>query len=355
MLYSLPGPETSRKGHQTLCGTHEPRRTRAVGSLLSLRYNRVSRLAPPCREFLRIDANFQRHKVGIQVPRLRVDSRRSGHLEIHPRPAVVAVPDCPTEPTPLYSCANCHLGGNGRNEGPNEQEGRFCASHRNPESCIRTSARICCEARERGSVGYWWDLASSRDNASNVWRYVPPGPSLFIARPFPFHVDMGISGRLHQTTSDHLSHSFVSFLDQSAAIKTLLELIAAPYPALPTPPSHPLDSSHVARAYKTLLQGGHFDRSSKSVTKPSSSFSPSEFASAFIITVGQPVTVAMARGSGAFVVAELCNRVGAGGTGVERGLLRTWFADDGFSESILDKGPKGSTILLESIKNLLPT
>ena len=173
---------------------------------------------------------------------------------------------------------------------------------------------------------------------------------------FPFH--MGISELSHRITSDylsHLSHSLALFLDQSAATKTLLELIAAPYPAPPAPPSHPIDSSHVARLYKTLLQGGHFDQSSKSITKPSSSFSPSKFASAFMVTIGRDVIVAMAGGSGAFVIAELCNRVGTEGTGGERELLRTWLTEDGFNESILDKGPKGRNILLESIDSLLST
>jgi pumilio family protein 6 len=139
--------------------------------------------------------------------------------------------------------------------------------------------------------------------------------------------------------------------DQSAATKTLLELIAAPYPA----PSHPIDSSHVARLYKTLLQGGHFDQSSKSITEPSSAFSPSNFASAFMVTVDPDVTVAIAGGSGAFVVAELCSRVGAEGTGAEKGRLRTWFTEGGFRECNLGKGLKGRNVLLESIDSLLST
>lgn len=167
--------------------------------------------------------------------------------------------------------------------------------------------------------------------------------------PGAFLIHMAVSGRSRPTISDHLSHSLMSFLDQSAATQTLLKLIAIPYPS----PSHPIDSSHVARLYKTLLQGGHFDQSSKSITKPSSSFSPSGFASAFLVVIGPGVTVAMAQGNGAFVVAELCSRISAEGTGEEKALLQTWFAEDGVRKSILDKELKGKSVLLESIDVLL--
>ena len=140
--------------------------------------------------------------------------------------------------------------------------------------------------------------------------------------------------------------------DQSGATETLLGLIATPYPAPATSSPHPIDASHVARLYKTLLQGGHYDQSSKSITKPSSSFSPLEFASSFLTAVGRGVTVAMAQGNGAFVVAELCRRISTEGTGEEKRLLRTWFAE-GVSKDILDGEMKGKNILLESIEALL--
>jgi pumilio family protein 6 len=149
-----------------------------------------------------------------------------------------------------------------------------------------------------------------------------------------------------------ISHVHLSFLDQTAAVETLLELIATPYPAPPTSPSHPIDASHVARLYKTLLQGGHFDQLSKSIMKTSSSFSPSRFASSFLAAVGRDVTVAMAQGNGAFVVAELCGRVSAEGTSEEKRLLRTWFTEERTSESIQGKEMKGKSVLLQSIEAL---
>ena len=140
--------------------------------------------------------------------------------------------------------------------------------------------------------------------------------------------------------------------DQSAATETLLGLIATPYPAPDTSPPHPIDASHVARLYKTLLQGGHYDQSLKSVTKPPSSFSPSAFASSFLTAVGRDVTVAMAQGNGAFVVAELCRRVSVEGTDEEKRLLRMWFTE-GVSKDIQDKEMKGKSVLLGSINALV--
>ena len=113
------------------------------------------------------------------------------------------------------------------------------------------------------------------------------------------------------TTADYLSHPHSSVLDQSAATQTLLELIATPSPVPATSLPHPIDSSHVARLYKTLPQGGHFDQSSKSIAKPSHLFSPSRSASSSLGAAGRDVTLAMSQGNGAFVIAEPCNRVSA--------------------------------------------
>lgn len=142
------------------------------------------------------------------------------------------------------------------------------------------------------------------------------------------------------------------YTDQTAATKTLLELIASPYPA-PTTSPHPMDASHVERLYKKLLQGGHYDRPSKSITKHSSSFSPSAFASSFLTALGRDAIVAMARGGRAFVTAGLCGRVSTDGTDEERMLLRTWFTEKGVSRDIRAKEMKGKDVLLGSINALL--
>lgn len=61
----------------------------------------------------------------------------------------------------------------------------------------------------------------------------------------------------------------------------------------------------------------------------------------------------MAQGNGAFVVAELCRRVGTEGTDGEKELLRTWFTEEGVGRGIRDKEMKGKNVLLESIDALV--
>lgn len=63
----------------------------------------------------------------------------------------------------------------------------------------------------------------------------------------------------------------------------------------------------------------------------------------------------MAQGNGAFVIAELCNRIGGEGTREERRLLQRWFTESGISKSIQDMEIKGKGILLQSIDTLLST
>lgn len=60
----------------------------------------------------------------------------------------------------------------------------------------------------------------------------------------------------------------------------------------------------------------------------------------------------MAQGNGAFVVAELCRRISAEGTGEEKELLRRWFAE-GVHKDIRGKEMKGKDVLLNSIDTLL--
>jgi len=162
-------------------------------------------------------------------------------------------------------------------------------------------------------------------------------------------VRTSLNATARRTTTDHHLTFTPVCTDQSAATKTLLELIASPSSP------HPIDASHVARLYKTLLQGGHYDQLSKSITKPSSSFSPSGFASSFLTAVGRDVTVAIAQENGAFVVAELCRRVSVEGTDEERRSLRTWLAEEGANKNIREKEIKGKNVLLRSIDVLLST
>jgi pumilio family protein 6 len=130
----------------------------------------------------------------------------------------------------------------------------------------------------------------------------------------------------------------------------LLLLLASAYPSEnPTAP-HPIDLPHTSRLYKTLLQGGHFSRTTHSITR-SPSFSPSAFASAFIRIVGEGTTVAMAKGDGAFVVAELLERVSEDGSESEKGVVRDWFKGE-VEKKLEDGDGKGRKVLLEKVAKL---
>jgi pumilio homology domain family member 6 len=102
--------------------------------------------------------------------------------------------------------------------------------------------------------------------------------------------------------------------------------------------------------YKCLLQGGHFSAATRSIAR-SDSFSPAAFASAFVKIVGREVTVGMAKGNGAFVVAELCERLREEGAVEERECVKGWFGADELNQ-IEDGDGKGSRVLLEKVRVL---
>lgn len=138
--------------------------------------------------------------------------------------------------------------------------------------------------------------------------------------------------------------------DKTTAINSLLQPLAAPYPSQDAVTPHPIDLPHTSRLYKTLLQGGHFSHATHTITR-SPSFSPSAFASTFIQVVGEDSTVAMARGDGAFLVAELLERVSEEGSEVEKKEVKGWFRKSVRDE--LESGDgKGRKVLLEKIAKL---
>ncbi|KAJ8592557.1 ARM repeat-containing protein [Rhizopogon salebrosus TDB-379] len=140
--------------------------------------------------------------------------------------------------------------------------------------------------------------------------------------------------------------------DKSLATQSLLQPLASTYPSEDASNPHPIDLPHTSRMYKSLFQGGHFSHSTKSVIR-SLSFSPSAFASAFMVTVGNDVTVSMAGGEGAFVVAEFLQRITEEGNIQERHMVKNWFGES-VVDSIKRSETKGRNILLEKIDALSP-
>jgi pumilio homology domain family member 6 len=127
----------------------------------------------------------------------------------------------------------------------------------------------------------------------------------------------------------------------------LAKALASPYPSEDPEQPHPIDLPHTSRMYKSLLQGGHFSHSEQSVIR-SSAFSPSEFASVFLSAVGSDTTIAIAQGNGAFVAAELVERIREEGTDEQKTKIRNWF-NDAFVARLMDSEAKGKNVLIEKI------
>jgi len=136
--------------------------------------------------------------------------------------------------------------------------------------------------------------------------------------------------------------------DKTAATDALLAGLKSVYPSEDPERPHPIDLPHTSRMFKTLLQGGHFSRGTQSVTLVPT-FSAGAFASAFMKQVGQDLTLKMGTGNGAFVVAELCERIRIEGAGEERATLKSWFKA---TETIERCDAKGKRVLLESVSKL---
>nr|GAT52007.1 predicted protein [Mycena chlorophos] len=144
--------------------------------------------------------------------------------------------------------------------------------------------------------------------------------------------------------------------DKTGAAQTLLRSASTSYPAEDTNAPHPIDLPHSARVYKTLLQGGHFNRMTNSVER-ASRWDASGFACDFVEVVGQDVCVAMCtQGAcgGTFVVAELCGALIGGGSEEDkeaRETLKRWFG--GKVRKVIEDGDaKGKRVLLEKIELL---
>lgn len=151
-------------------------------------------------------------------------------------------------------------------------------------------------------------------------------------------------------------------LDKTPAMKTLLQALQAPYPSLDPSVPHPIDLPHTSRLYKTLLQGGHFNRNTRSID-PAPRWDAYAFASAFVDDVGEDLMVDICtkgEANGCFVVAELCEtlvgrskggEVGADGVKEARKKVKGWFGKD-VKKRVEDGQAKGKNVLLEKVAML---
>ena len=130
-------------------------------------------------------------------------------------------------------------------------------------------------------------------------------------------------------------------LDKCAATTALLKALASP--SIQDP--HPIDLPPTSRLYKSLLQGGHYNHTTKSIERVSDT---AAFASQFVNIIGKDATVAMCvgDGNGAFVVAELCEALIRGELIEEKVKVKGWFGEKVVQE--IEAGQaKGKRVLLE--------
>jgi pumilio family protein 6 len=107
--------------------------------------------------------------------------------------------------------------------------------------------------------------------------------------------------------------------------------------------------------YKTLLQGGHFNKKAQKVDL-TGNWNPRAFAVSFVNTVPKNSVVGMCiegERNGSFVVAILCEMlavgVGEGGDGKkEREMLKRWFGEE--ERRVIREGEgRGKELLLEKL------
>lgn len=114
---------------------------------------------------------------------------------------------------------------------------------------------------------------------------------------------------------------------------------------------HVIDLPHTSRVYKSLLQGGHFNHSTKTVT-PSPSWNASQFAVNVVESLdGDVITGICTKGerNGAFVVAELCQALKGQDKQVKQ--VRKWFTKD-VRRTIEEGEGKGKKVLLGKLDEL---
>ncbi|EJD08526.1 ARM repeat-containing protein [Fomitiporia mediterranea MF3/22] len=137
--------------------------------------------------------------------------------------------------------------------------------------------------------------------------------------------------------------------DKAKATASLIALLNEPYPSSDSSKQHVIDVPHSSRVYKTLLQGGHFSHSTRTVARvPESVFSPAKFATAWMKDVDRERTCAMGLGGGTFVIAALVERLNEEGGKGEKDALKSWFGE-GYVKRLRESEVKGKKVLLDAL------
>ena len=142
--------------------------------------------------------------------------------------------------------------------------------------------------------------------------------------------------------------------DKTSATKTLLDAIAIPYPSSDPSNPHLIDCSWASRMYKTLLQGGHFNKKTQSV-ELTESWDAFKFSSLFVDIVPQMTVIAMCtegEKNGGFVIATLCETlVKKDDQTAERRKVKSWFGEKE-KVAIKEGNGRGQLLLLEALELL---
>jgi pumilio family protein 6 len=142
--------------------------------------------------------------------------------------------------------------------------------------------------------------------------------------------------------------------DKSAAISSLITAISSPYPSLNKTDPHPMDLAHTSRIYKTLLQGGHFNRKTEAIESPPE-WDAASFAVGFVNQLTKDVVTSFCtkgERNGTFVVVELCAALVKEGEKEEvldaRETVKRWFGGE-VTKGVEEGEARGKVILLEKL------
>jgi len=125
-------------------------------------------------------------------------------------------------------------------------------------------------------------------------------------------------------------------------------------PVVPEVSQHLLDLSHSTRTYKTLISGGHFDLSTKSVKiidqELSTQFAQSVWSALTSDEAGgEDNAIALAKGNGAFVLVELVDALQKAG---KAGDVKRVLGKKAVRGEIENAGQKGAGLLADRLAAL---
>lgn len=149
-------------------------------------------------------------------------------------------------------------------------------------------------------------------------------------------------------------------VDKSGAITGLTAPLSAPYPSDDPDSPHVLDLPHAIRTYKTLLSGGHYSHTSKTITVLDESLRLNLAVGIWNALVseaagGEENALRVACGDATFVLVELVEAVGSSNSGGDEGTaedIKRVLGSDEAVKQIEASEKNGAGLLVEKIRAL---